>query len=173
MINLVFANVEMEVDVWHEPKITDHSSIVLYWNVIESVDINRVIKYRDYKRMDLEKFKGMIRSELDTIEGDNVNTLGNLMVQEIIKCLDEMAPLKTIVLRQKWQGKHWYCEKVKLMIKRRDEVYKVAHVSKTEEDWKIFRQLRNKTVDSCRRAKRGYLEEKLDKNKKEKICGVC
>lgn len=53
------------------------------------------------------------------------------------------------------------------MIKQRDEAYKIARISKTEEDWERFRQWRNKTVDSCRRVKRGYLEEKLDKNKKD------
>lgn len=31
----------------------------------------------------------------------------------------------------------------------------------------MFRQQRNKTVDICRKAKRGYLEEQIDKNKKD------
>lgn len=167
LIDLVFGNVEMEVEVWHEPKITDHSAIVVYWNLEEQVDENKAITYRDYKRIDREKFKELISIGLDVIEGDNVNILANLMVKEIIRCLDVMAPLKTIVLRQKWQGKCWYCEDIKLLIKQRDEAYKVARISKTEEDWEVFRQLRNKTVDICRKAKRGYLEEQLDKNKKD------
>lgn len=167
LIDLVFANVEMEVDVWHEPKITDHSAIVLYWNLIESVDENKVITYRDYKRMDREKFKEMVRNGLDTIEGDSVNTLANLTVKEIIRCLDITAPLRTMVLGQKSQGKRWFCEEIQVTIKHRNEAYKRARISKTEEDWEIFRQWRNKTVDRCRRAKRGYLEEKLDKNKKD------
>ncbi|KMR04821.1 hypothetical protein RF55_420 [Lasius niger] len=167
LIDLVFGNVEMDVEVWHEPKITDHSAIVVYWNLEEQVDENKAITYRDYKRIDREKFKELISIGLDVIEGDNVNILANLMVKEIIRCLDVMAPLKTIVLRQKWQGKCWYCEDIKLLIKQRDEAYKVARISKTEEDWEVFRQLRNKTVDICRKAKRGYLEEQLDKNKKD------
>lgn len=53
------------------------------------------------------------------------------------------------------------------MIKQRDKAYKVARTSKSKEDWEVFRRLRNKTVDMCRKAKRGYLEEQVDKNKKD------
>lgn len=162
LIDLVFGNVEMEVVVWHERKITDHSATVVYWNLKEKVDENIAIIYRDYKRIDREKFKELISIDLDVIEGDSVNALANLMVKEIIRCLDVMAPLKTIVLRQKWQGKSWYHKDIQL-IKQKDEVFKVARISKNEEDWEVFRQLRNITVDICRKAKRGYLEEQLDK----------
>lgn len=102
LIDLVFANVKMEIDVWHEPKITDHSAVVLHWNVKEAVEENKVtfrVTFRDYKRMDREKFKEMINVSMDAIEGDSVNTLGNFMVKEIIRCLDIIAPVKTIVLR--------------------------------------------------------------------------
>lgn len=61
------------------------------------------------------------------------------------------------------------------MIKQRDEAYKVARISKNKEDLEVFRQQRNKTVDICRKAKRGYLEEQIDKNKKDpkSISGEC
>lgn len=45
--------------------------------------------------------------------------------------------------------------------------YKVARISKNMKDWELFRQLRNKVVDECRKAKREYLEEKLDKNRRD------
>lgn len=116
--------------------------------------------------MDKEKFKEQITVGLDVIEEDSVNILA-LMVKEIIRCLDKLAPLKTIVVRQKWQGKSWYGEDIKLIIKQRDEAYKVARISNNKKDCELFRQLRNKTVDVCRKAKRGYLEELIDKNKKD------
>lgn len=77
LIDLVFGNVEMKVEVWYEPTITDHSAIVVYWNIEECVDENKnkAITYRDYKRMDKEKFKELISVGLNMIEGDNVNTL--------------------------------------------------------------------------------------------------
>lgn len=75
---------EIKVEVWHEPKITDHSAIVVYWNFEENVGENKTIKYRDYKQIDREKFKEQIRNGLEVIEGDRVNILANLMVKETI-----------------------------------------------------------------------------------------
>ena len=158
---------EMEVEVWHEPKITDHSAVVLYWNSEKQMNEKKVIKYRNYKRMDREKFKELVKMRMAAIEGENVNMLSNLMVKEIVRCLDLVAPVKTKVVRQNRQCKSWYNENVQLMLKLRDEAYKAARISKSEEDWKVFKQRRNKTVDICRKAKRCYLEEQLDYNKKD------
>lgn len=166
-IDLVFSNVEMEVEVWHEPKITDHSAIVLGWNVKLAVNENKIITYRDYKRMDINEFKRKISYCLNAIEGDNINILANSAVKEIINCIDLMAPQKTTLLKRNWQGKQWFCEYIYQLIKERDEAHKVARISKNECDWEVFRQLRNKTVDICRKAKRDYIEEKLNKNKKD------
>jgi hypothetical protein len=164
----------MESEVWHEPKITDHSAIVLYWNVKLVAHENKIITYRDYKRMDIDKFKRMISTCLDAIEGDSINILASLAVKEIIKCLNLTAPQKTILLRQKWQGKQWFGEYIQQLIKERDNAHKVARTSNNECDWEVVRQLRNKTVDSCRKAKKGYIEEKLNKHKKDprKMWGV-
>lgn len=52
-------------------------------------------------------------------------------------------------------------------MKQRDEAHKIARLSKSKDDWEVFRQLRNKTVDICRTKKRGYLEERIEKNKKD------
>lgn len=53
------------------------------------------------------------------------------------------------------------------MVKHRDEIYKLARTSKSENDWELFRQLINKVVDECRKAKRNYLELRLDKNRND------
>ena len=57
LIDLIFGNVEMEVEVWHEPKMTDHSAIIVYWNLEEQEVENKTITYRDYKRIDRETCK--------------------------------------------------------------------------------------------------------------------
>lgn len=74
----------MKIEVRHGPEITDHSAIVVYWNLEENVGENKTIKYRDYKQMNREKFKEQIRDGLEVIEGDRVNILANLMVKETI-----------------------------------------------------------------------------------------
>jgi len=47
MIDLVFSN--MDLHVWHEPKIADHSMVVLNWNIGEAKGGNQRILY--YKRI--------------------------------------------------------------------------------------------------------------------------
>jgi len=36
IIDLVFSNMDLHVEVWHEAKITDHSMVVLNWNIKEA-----------------------------------------------------------------------------------------------------------------------------------------
>lgn len=71
-----------------------------------------------------------------------------------------------VIFKNKWQGKQWFSEDIYRLIKQRDIAFETARISKKSEDWDLFRQLRNKTVDICRKAKRKYLEEKLDNNKR-------
>lgn len=168
IIDLVFSNMDLEVKVYHEPKITDHSTVVICWNIKElEKEQDKIIVRRDYKRMDVNKFKEMIDKHLNAIEGDSINILANIAISTIINCLDTVAPPKTIVIKNKWQGKQWYTEYIDQMIKQRDKAYKTARISKCKEDWDLFRRLRNNIVDICRKAKRDYLEEKLDNNKKD------
>jgi len=166
IIDLVFTNEELEVVVRHEPKITDHSIVMLYWNVKVKEAENRTIVCRNYKRMNVEKFMEIIDNSVNVIEDNNVDALANLTVNAIVKCLDKVAPREKIILRNKTQGKQWFSDEIWQLIKQRDETYKLARTSKSEETWKLYRQLRNKVVDECRKAKRIYLESKLDKNKK-------
>ena len=49
---------------------------------------------------------------------------------------------------------------------RDERSYKLARKSKSNDNCELFRQLRNKVIDECRKAKRNYLESRLDKNKK-------
>jgi len=65
---------------------------------------NRTIVCRDYMSMD-EKFIRMIDSNLNSIEGDIVNTLVNLAINVIVESLDEIARRKKVIIRDKWQGK--------------------------------------------------------------------
>jgi len=52
-------------------------------------------------------------------------------------------------------------------MRQRDKAYKKARNTKIDdwEDWELFRIVRNRTVDICRKAKTEYLENKLDRSK--------
>lgn len=67
---------------------------------------------------------------------------------------------------QNRQGKQWFTDEIRQIAKQGDETYKLAQTSKSENAWEFYRQLRNKVVVKCRKAKKNYLESKLDRNKK-------
>jgi len=56
IIDLVFSNVETEIEVRHESRITDHSTIVLYWREKKVEGIDKKVVRRDYKRMNEQEF---------------------------------------------------------------------------------------------------------------------
>jgi len=50
---------------------------------------------------------------------------------------------------------------------QRDLAHRVARSNNSSKEWNLFKLLRNKVVDICRKTKKGYLEKGLDKNKGE------
>jgi len=42
-----------------------------------------------------------------------------------------------------------------------------VRTSRSTSDWELFRQLKNRGVDVCKKAKRSYLKNKLNNNKKD------
>jgi len=73
IIDLVFSNIEAEIEVRHEPRITDHSTIVLYWREEKVNGIDKKIVRRDYKRMNEQEFSRLVKIGLDRVTGDNID----------------------------------------------------------------------------------------------------
>lgn len=59
----------------------------------------------------------------------------------------------------------WYANETKEQIKNRDCVYRKAIFKGIEEDWKIYRGLRNETVQLIRKKKKLYYENLIDSKK--------
>lgn len=165
LIDLLFSNVKVEVS--HVHRISDHSVVVINWDSVVAVPEERRIVYRDYERLNVDRFKRLVVSSINGIIENNVHTMADKIVGEIVYSLDQVAPEKVVVLKDKWKGKQWFTQDVYNLIKQRDKAYKVACVSKNRKDWETFRRLRNRTVDKCREEKRKYLERKMDKNKED------
>lgn len=106
-------------------------------------------------------------SELGKVEENDTNEMAKDVISAIVKCLDIVVPMKEIVLRKEWQGKSWFSEEIHKQMQQRDMAYRAVRTSKSCEDWEMFRQIRNKTVDMCRKAKREYLKERVDDSKKD------
>jgi len=91
--------------------------VVLKWNIKEAKGGNQRILYRDYKRMDVVTFKGLIDLNVNINEDESINEIASRMVDTIVECVDIVAPRKSIVIKKKWQGKQWFSEDIhELMI---------------------------------------------------------
>ena len=130
IIDFIFTNTEVEVEVNHEPKITDHSNVVMYWDVKAIENGNRTIMYRNYKRLNMDEFRRLVDTNLNAIESNNANDLANLAVHVIIKCLDVVAPKQRIKIKDKWKGRQWFSEEIRQSIRQRDEACKTARISR-------------------------------------------
>jgi len=153
--------------VRHEPKITDHSMIIVNQKGKFDRETDRKMVWRDYKKMNIVRFMALVESELEKVEENSINEMANGAVIAIVKCLDIVAPRKKILIRMKWQGKSWFSYEIYRQMQQRDMTYRAARISKCWEDWEKYRQTRNKTVEMCRKAKREYLKERLDDSKND------
>jgi len=134
IIDLVFSNIDLQVEVWHEPKITNHSMVVLNGNINEVKGGNQRIFCRDYKRMDVDTFKRLIELNININEEESINKIANRMVDTIIECIDIVAPKKPIVIKNKWQGKQWFLEDIYKLMNQRDLAHRAARLSSSSED---------------------------------------
>ena len=170
IIDLVFTNLEVDVEIKHEPKITDHSTIMVYYNCTRKQEATRLLTYRNYKQMDKKEFARLINNEfklLNNSDNSSVDELANLAISKIVHCLDLTAPIKRVRIKHYKQRNSWFTEDICCLIKQRDEAHRIARVTKSKEDWEMFRQTRNRVVDECRKAKRNYLEARIDSNKRD------
>jgi len=127
--------------------------------------MDKKVVRRDYKRMNEQEFSRLVKIRLDRVTGDNIDNIANNAIYAIIKSLDLVAPRNEIIVKHKWQTARWFKEDIYKLMRQRDKAYKKARYTKTDEDWELFRILRNRTVDICRKARREYLENKLDNSK--------
>lgn len=73
IIDLIFTNTDVEVKVKHEPKITDHSIVAVYWSINSPENVNRNIVSRNYKHMNVEEFMRLVDISLNAIESSDIN----------------------------------------------------------------------------------------------------
>ena len=72
---------------------------------------------------------------------ENVDTALKLLSDSLTEILDEMAPIKTIQIRENYAP--WLSNLIKEKMKERDQAQQIAARTKLETDWKTFKRLRN------------------------------
>ena len=102
------------------------------------------MRKRSYKHFNPQEFILEIRklSWLDVYLCDKVNQAVELMSTKITRILDIMAPIRTVQVRTNYFP--WLSQETKNMMSERDSLQSRAAKTKSAEDWKRFKTLRNK-----------------------------
>ena len=98
-------------------------------------------------------------------ECEDVEDAVQKLSDEICKILDEMAPVRTIQVREKYAP--WLSSEVKNLMCERDKAQRVASSTNSEEDWTSFKKLRNQVNNMLKSAKNKWQRSKLQKMEEE------
>jgi hypothetical protein len=82
-----------------------------------------------------------------------------ILTENLTNILDIMAPIRTIQIRENYAP--WLSLETKQIMTDRDLAQKVAAETKSEENWKIFKRLRNKVNNILKTEKRNWQRQKF------------
>ena len=121
----------------------------------------RYVTKRCYKNFNKEDFIAAVNmiNWWEIYKCDDVDLALKILTDNLSGILDEMAPIRTIQIRENYAP--WLSSETKQCISDRDAAQKVARETKSEEDWKIFKKLRNKVNSILKNEKRNWQRKKF------------
>ena len=121
----------------------------------------RYVKKRSYKICDEALFLEKIRniSWWDIYQTTDASEAAQLFTNKITCILDQMAPVKTFQTSSKYCL--WLTEETKNMITERNKAQQIVSESKTDENFKNYKNLRNKVTNSLKKDKINWQKQKL------------
>lgn len=164
IIDLVFANKELNVQVNYEPKITDHAWIKVVINMSKIGKKYKEFSGRDYSRFNADEFVKIVESKLGIGQEFDINVRARKLIDNIVDALDISAPKKIFRLPKVWEGKNWYAKEIEELAIKRDKAYRKALYDNTEQNWQQFKIERNAVIKLIRTKKKEYYERMIDQN---------
>ena len=129
----------------------------------------RYVCKRSYKHFNMTSFCEAIRqiSWFDVYTSEDPNQAAKLLTTKLTNVLDVMAPVRRIQVRKKYVP--WLSEGTKKLIKTRDEAQAKAAISKDQDDWRNFKNLRNSVTGRARDEKKMWEKNKLDSSMNDPV----
>ena len=127
----------------------------------------RYVRKRSFKNFCAEDFCKEVKqlAWLDLFMCEDVHQATDLLTAKLTTILDVMAPVKTFQVQTKYAP--WLSEETKVLIKKRKEAQITAAQSKSQDDWREFKNLRNTTTARIRKEKKIWEKNKLDHMKED------
>lgn len=165
IIDLIYANNKIEVQVIHEPKITDHAWLKVELNASKIDNKYREFSARNFKEFNVEEFIKLVENNLEKSQDMDVSVRAKKLVDNIVDALDATAPKKKFRIPKIWEGKKWFSDEIREAAAKRDEAYSKALYDDMDENWLQFKIERNAVVKLIRTKKKEYYENMIDHNK--------
>lgn len=151
----------------HDLGFTDHQAIILSWRTKYEYakQAHQHITFRSFKKYDSGKFKADLQSKnwSDCLILDDPDEIWSKLKQSLIELWNIHAPMKTIRIKQNTSNKPWINNEILKLIKKRNELSLKAKTTRDAEDWKRYKQARNKVNNIMSRAKFWYYRDKFEK----------
>ena len=146
--------------------LSDHDCIACVRKVNNAKIPSREVTSRNYKDYDPHRFT------LDLLSYDwqplytstNVNDAWGYCERILQKTINRHAPL--VKKRVKGRDCPWLSTEVKVTMNNRDKILRKARKTRKEEDWKTYRQLKNRCNNMIKHAKRKYYDNLFRENSK-------
>lgn len=161
---LVTNNKNLIPQIHQTPKISDHCIITVDL-MINTKKADVVRTYRDYSHFDTLNFQLDLMDTEWNRDSTDVNVLAEQLVGGMMRTLNKYAPKKEKVTKSKWIDKKWWTLDIEMNIKKRDQLYRKAVITKDNGDFTEYKMQRNRVVDLIRRQKTNYYNTKIDMNK--------
>ena len=147
---------------------SDHNLIMVSFRTKNKLENRHEILKRERKNFDKIKYKNDIQS-IDWsgfYESENIDYLNSFFEREVLKILDEAAPLKIFQRRRKYRN--WVSEDIKTQMRDRDALREIARQTDKTEDWSLYRQARNSCVKNLSKCKNSHYQKLFSKIETEK-----
>ena len=120
------------------------------------------MRKRTFKEFDEDVFKHKI-SECglsEILSCTDVDQAAETLTEKLTEALDEMAPVKKIQTRTNYAP--WMSKEAKVLKEKRVAAHKKAAESDDQEDWRVYRNMRNQVTAKLREDKQRWEGNKLD-----------
>ncbi|XP_053596013.1 uncharacterized protein LOC128667989 [Microplitis demolitor] len=166
IIDLVFSNVELCIDVLSTPRVSDHNIIVINSDLdIEQNKKLRVTEKRNFNKFDLNTFCDIFVDRYKLDINDDIDVVFNKFSSSVTYALDVVVPKTAKILKPKCNDKKWITKDLIEKIKERDRLFFVSKKFGREDDIIKYKRLRNYIVNELRKCKREHNDNNIDANK--------
>jgi len=140
---------------------SDHSIIFCVWKIKVPKLPPKLIKIRQYKKLNLDLFI----QDLISVNWNRYNLIPNVQdawdffYTEFINVVNKHAPWKTVRVK----GNHlpWINSELISLFRERDKAWTKFRQTRSNVDWEVYRHLRNSSKTKTRNAKSNYYKECL------------